>query len=69
MRIVWARGPLAIKECPTSYIKAESLAWLERFWVWKALGGVVSDTTHAREVDALLTLEVAWREEQRNESK
>ena len=68
-KVVWAAAGVASVECPTSYITAESTAWLDRYWVWKALGGIVAEESNAREVDAMITLEAEWREEQRNESR
>lgn len=59
---MWARGRVAIHECPKSYVTPESVAFLERFSIWKALGGRL-ETLSAREVDALVTIENEWRAE------
>lgn len=60
-RVVWARGPAAVTECPKSYIEAGSLEALERFAAWKSLGGGEVTGLPAKEVDALMTLETQWR--------
>jgi hypothetical protein len=61
-RAVWARGPLVLRHCPKSLITAQSLYFLERFRVWKQLGGDVWPMD-AKNADALLLLEREWRME------
>ena len=55
-KAVWARKRVATDLCPKSLVTAQSLAWLEQFYVWCKLG--VRDTSHmsAREVEAFLIL-------------
>ena len=42
-------------------ISSQSIAWVERFYAWKLLGGDLGDGS-AKDVDALLVLEKEWRE-------
>ena len=60
-RLVWAKGRVATDECPKSFIRPESLGWMELFFAWKADGGGVMNIA-AKDVDALLVLEREWRE-------
>jgi hypothetical protein len=55
--VVWARGGVAAKVCPKSYISGESLAWLEGFEAWKRLGHGDPWTLPARQVHAMMLLE------------
>jgi len=55
--VVWARRRAATEECPRSFIKGESLAWLEGFYAWKKLGGPPVEQMSARQVQAFLLLE------------
>ena len=59
-RIVWAKGPAATEECPTSYIHPQSIAWLERFFAWKIGKGELCDVA-AKDVDALLLIQKEWQ--------
>ena len=55
--------------CPTSYITAESIAFLEEFHVWKLLGvGSVCDLP-ARLVEAIFVLENELRAESNDGQK
>jgi len=56
-QIVWARGGVSLTTCPTSYITAESLAFLEEFQAWKVMGLSNCFDLPARLVDAIVTLE------------
>jgi hypothetical protein len=56
-RIVWARGKHFSTECPKSYITAESLYLIERYYVLKRFGIKDIRQLPARVVDALLILE------------
>lgn len=57
-RVVWARGRAATEECPKSYIRPESLAWIEWWRAWRSLGmGGDTGEMEARRVDALMLLE------------
>jgi hypothetical protein len=49
--------------CPKSYITAESLAWLEMFWMWKLLGGGNYLEMPARQAEAFWVLEAEWSKE------
>lgn len=66
-KIVWTRAGIVTGHCPKSLITAQSLEWLEMFFAWKALGGGVPWSMHAKSVDALLVLERAWRMENQRE--
>jgi hypothetical protein len=54
---VWARGRVAVTECPKSYISARSLAWLEMFAAFKALGYPDAQALEARDAEAMMLLE------------
>ena len=56
-KVVWARGRVSTDRCPTSVISAQSLAWIEQFYVWKRLGPNYPGELSAREVEAFLILE------------
>ena len=43
--------------CPKSYIRAESLGWLEAFAVWSRLGGRSVEEMSARQGEAFLVIE------------
>ncbi|MBZ5603326.1 MAG: hypothetical protein LAO79_13580 [Acidobacteriia bacterium] len=60
--MVWARGRVGAEECPKSLVTAQSVEWVERFWLWKFSGGALSDMK-ARDGDAFLILEKEWRTE------
>ncbi len=62
-RVVWARKGAAAQTCPKSYITAESLAWVERFVMWKKLGYMESNEPDARDAEAFLILEREWAAE------
>lgn len=64
---MWARGGVALDRCPKSYITAESIGWLEEFWVRKRIGGGMRiEELSARQAEAFLILEKALAEEKRN---
>jgi len=65
-RIVWARGDCAIDECPKSYIRPESLGWLEAYAVWRLGGRAGLEDREAREVEAFVLLERLSAAEMRN---
>ena len=51
-------GRLAIDECPVSFVKAQSWAWIEEFVVYKRFGiGESVMNTPARTMDAFIILE------------
>ena len=62
-RVIWAHGHLGVDECPTSFVTPVSAEFLEKFFVWKAVG---SDELTAREAEAFMTLEIELRAEQMN---
>lgn len=56
-KTVWARRRVSTDRCPTSEISAQSLAWIEHFYVWKRLGLNYPGELSAREIEAFLILE------------
>ncbi len=56
-KVVWARRRVSTDQCPTSVISAQSLAWIEQFYVWKRLGPNYPSELSAREVEAFLILD------------
>lgn len=62
-RVVWARGPVAVTECPKSLITPESIELLERYYLWKLSGGQDYRRLSARQAEAFLLLEDEWRRE------
>lgn len=56
-RVIWARNGVATESCPVSFITAASLAWLDAFFVWRALGRSSIDRLSARDAEAYLLLE------------
>ena len=67
-RVVWAREQVASMSCPTSYVTAESQAFLEEFYAWKLLGSSDYNEMPARLVEAIFILESELRTE-RNSAK
>ncbi len=65
-RIVWGRGQTHTEECPKSLVTAESLAWLEEFFVRRRLGIADLPDPAARKVDAFLILRDEMEREERN---
>lgn len=66
-RIVWARKHVSTEVCPKSFITPQSLAWLERFFVWRKLKGLWNEETDGRETEAFLILEAEWAAEASND--
>ena len=62
-QIVWARGNVAVTECPRSLIRAESLEFLERYYAWKISGKKDLTKLSARQAEAFLILENEWKKE------
>jgi hypothetical protein len=62
-RVVWAREQVATTSCPTSYVTAESQAFLEEFHAWKLLGSLDYRDLPARLVEAIFVLESELRTE------
>jgi hypothetical protein len=52
---VWAKGGLAVQECPRSYVSTESIGWLEQYGAWRRTSAVLD--MPARDVEAMLILE------------
>jgi hypothetical protein len=55
--VVWARGRVSVTVCPTWYVTAESLRWLEEFHAWRKLGRGSVERLGARQAEAFLILE------------
>jgi hypothetical protein len=49
--------------CPRSYVTAESIAFVEEFFVWKTGGGLSLLEMPARKAEAFLVLEREWKAE------
>ena len=62
--MVWARKRVSTDQCPTSVVSAQSLTWIEQFYVWKKLGTNYPGELSAREVEAFLILEQEARAEE-----
>ena len=56
-KVVWARRRVSTDRCPTSTVTAQSLAWIEQFYVWRKLGPKYPGELSAREVEAFVILE------------
>ena len=57
-KIVWARKRVSTDRCPTSIVSAQSLTWIEQFYVWRRLGAKYPGELSAREIEAFLILEL-----------
>ena len=68
-KVVWARRNVSTDRCPTSLISAQSLTWIEQFWVWRTLGPNYPGELSAREIEAFLILEREAQEEVRHGTK
>lgn len=55
--IVWSRRQVASDICPTSLITAQSMGWMEEFFVWKRLRLSFPPELSARQAEAFLILE------------
>lgn len=66
---VWVRKNLVLFECPKSFVKADSLNYLESYAAWKQLGMPSYDAREAREADAFAVLDGELAEELKNESE
>jgi hypothetical protein len=56
-RVIWARKKVATTVCPKSFITAQSMAWLEEYFVRRKLGQKGIGGLSARKVEAFLILE------------
>jgi hypothetical protein len=61
--LVWARKTARTEVCPKSLVSAESLRWIEQFFVWKKLGLQLTGELSARDVEAFLILEKELKSE------
>ena len=52
---------MGVTECPKSLVTGQSLAFLEAFFVWKVMGGVVWEEMWSKQCDAFLVLEQQLR--------
>jgi len=64
--VVWARGRVSVRQCPNSYVTAESTALLEEFYAWKLFGAMDYYKLPARLVEAIFLLENELKMEQRD---
>ena len=65
-KVIWARHDARSTQCPTSFISAESLAWIERYQAGRVFGfGDVMELP-ARTVDAFCVLELELAREKRH---
>ena len=65
-KVIWARHGARSTECPTSFISAESLGWIERYQAARVFGfGDVMELP-ARTVDAFCVLELELAREKRH---
>jgi hypothetical protein len=51
-RPVWARKGVGLHECPTSFITAASLRWIEEYFTRRRLGGWRVEELSARDAEA-----------------
>ncbi len=65
-KAVWTRKRTATDRCPTSVVTAQSLSWIEQFYVWRRLGASYPEELSARDVEAFLILEQEARTEEGN---
>jgi hypothetical protein len=56
-KIVWARREVSTDECPTSTISAQSITWIEQYYVWRRLGPSYPGELSPREIEAFLILD------------
>jgi hypothetical protein len=62
-KLVWARRRVSTDTCPTSLISAQSLTWIEQYYVWRSFGPNYPGQLSAREIEAFLILEREAQEE------
>jgi hypothetical protein len=61
--VVWSRRNVVIDECPKSFITAQSLTWLEEFFIMRQFWQAHLYELPARQVEAFLILENERRSE------
>jgi hypothetical protein len=57
VHVVWARGDVFTDECPKSSITAQSLTWVEEYFMWKRLCLDLRLDLNIRTAEAFLVLE------------
>lgn len=68
-RVVWARNGVSVDTCPTSYVTAQSSAFIQEYQVWKMFGGVSVIELPARSVEAFCILENEMKAEMRRDNQ
>ena len=68
-RVVWTRKRFSLSECPRALISAQSLAYLEEFYVWRLTSRRDLLRLPARKAEAFLILESLELEEQSDERR
>jgi hypothetical protein len=63
---VWTRGRVTATQCPKSIVSAQSAGFLDRFAIWKELGGGSVFDLDAKTAEALLLLQQEWELEKQN---
>ncbi|HYM06116.1 MAG TPA: hypothetical protein VEU11_06110 [Terriglobales bacterium] len=56
-RVVWTHKGISTETCPVSFITAQSIGWVEEFFVWKRLRLALPYDLSARQAEAFLILE------------
>jgi hypothetical protein len=56
-RVVWVRGQVSTDVCPTSFITAQSIGWIEEFLARKWLRLGLPAELNMRQAEAFLILE------------
>lgn len=56
-RVVWSRNGAESEECPVSSISGKSVALLEEFELWKAVGRPISHELELTKVEAFTLLD------------
>lgn len=64
--VVWARKRASTDRCPTSVVTAQSLTWIEQFYIWRKLGPNYPSELSARDVEAFLILDYETQAEERD---
>ncbi|MEX2263561.1 MAG: hypothetical protein WD696_16510 [Bryobacteraceae bacterium] len=63
---MWARNGSTLTTCPTSFVSAQSIAWLESYFVWRTLRHELTDEMDARQAEAFLILEREMERKEQN---
>ncbi|HWB86042.1 MAG TPA: hypothetical protein VG675_18005 [Bryobacteraceae bacterium] len=64
--VVWGRKHVMLRTCPKSFITADSLAFVEEFFVRRRLGGFNAEELSGRQADAFVILETEFAAESNN---